>query len=391
MKRKLLALLTTLGVGLAITLAGPTPAQAATTVAAATDPNANVVYAQGWRVYVNCTGAAVGDFSCIFAGLTTKSSPTYNFGWYSAAYKTTTASSIASWSDTWSATAGTVANPNCNGIYFAACPWPLSQIANTGQLNSASSPYIAQPGTTTPGGFAKGYFEWAFTSSQTNADAVMKRPTFQCTIPGCTNSLYMSFVPIGATYSSSMRYMGDAPTTGTDPCVNAVGSATCSTTTTGGTTGGTTTGCAATLTCTSRPTDINQCINIDPFNFKFDFPCIIALWFQPSDSSVAGMQTDLNVLTTQRQPFSFIADTFRTTNTIFAGTGTCSPLQYSMTLPLINKQYNIAFIPCDSTTEAARNIIRPLSTWVLWLVLGGLIAGYVFRRFDLNITMTGGE
>jgi hypothetical protein len=118
--------------------------------------------------------------------------------------------------------------------------------------------------------------------------------------------------------------------------------------------------------------EFTDCVNIDPFNFKWDWPCVMDYLFVVSPAAQAGMQ-GANQELLKRFPFNYLPMLFDVSSKMFGDPGnTCKPITIDMagvTLPLV---------PCD---QAFANTMRPLTGWLFSFMICFWVGTWVLQKF----------
>jgi len=117
-----------------------------------------------------------------------------------------------------------------------------------------------------------------------------------------------------------------------------------------------------------------DCININPLEFKWDWPCIWDIWFLATPAKLNAVNNaNEDVLT--RVPFNYYALFMDAVNKIFVDAGVCTPWSYHMS---ISSGMDIPLWLCDGNM---RNIVRPMTNIGLSLMIIGVVGPWVIRKF----------
>lgn len=118
-----------------------------------------------------------------------------------------------------------------------------------------------------------------------------------------------------------------------------------------------------------RP-DFTSCININPLEFKWDWPCVFESLFIASQSSVDEMNSKTQNLMTLF-PFNYAVMLFDASNKVFAPQGACVPFGVEVI------GWDIPIFPCNAEFRA---VFRPITTWGFTLIIALNAGSYIIRK-----------
>lgn len=119
-----------------------------------------------------------------------------------------------------------------------------------------------------------------------------------------------------------------------------------------------------------RP-NFEDCVSINPVDFRWDWPCIWDSLFVATPGNLAAVDAAHKDLLT-RVPFNYFPLMVDSANKIFGASGSCSP----WTVRAANA--TIPVFVCDASLQA---VVRPITTWGFSIGIAAVVGTWVFRRF----------
>jgi hypothetical protein len=126
------------------------------------------------------------------------------------------------------------------------------------------------------------------------------------------------------------------------------------------------------------PGEVTGCINIDPFNFKFDVPCIVEELFVPSEDKKALMDAEIDKMMNTRFPFNYVIGMQNVAKSLFMmQPPACVPFSVDVS-GFAGANARMEIFPCNAQFAA---VFRPLTYWLFGFVIMMLCGQWVWSLF----------
>lgn len=117
-----------------------------------------------------------------------------------------------------------------------------------------------------------------------------------------------------------------------------------------------------------------SCVNINPLEFKWDWPCVFESLFNPAEGVLDSMNAKTQSLF-EHTPFNYLPMIQDISNKVFVD-GACSPWGLEI------MGFNMTIWPCN---EEFRGVFRPVTFWISTIFLATVVGSWVFRKFSPSL------